>query len=70
MWTDGPRAAPLSFAAILSTAARWVASAERTMQLQVFVDDPLAIIRGTEAEQRRTACLVVIMWSIMGFPWW
>ena len=65
---QGSRAAPLMFAAILSTAARWVASAERSMRLQVYVDDPLAIIKGTEAEQKRTACLVVVMWSIMGFP--
>lgn len=65
---QGSRAAPLMFAAILSTAARWVASAERSMRLQVYVDDPFAIIKGTEAEQKRTACLVVVMWSIMGFP--
>eukprot|EP00435_Cladocopium_sp_Y103_P050888 s1251_g15.t1 len=65
---QGSRGAPLTFAAILSIASRWVASAEHTMKLQVYVDDPLAIIRGNPMEQQRTACLVIVMWSIMGFP--
>eukprot|EP00435_Cladocopium_sp_Y103_P050142 s2443_g15.t1 len=65
---QGSRGAPLTFAAVLSVAARWVASADPTMKLQVYVDDPLAILRGSVQEQQRLACLVVTMWSIMGFP--
>eukprot|EP00435_Cladocopium_sp_Y103_P022772 s4904_g5.t1 len=65
---QGSRGAPLTFAAVLSTAARWVASACPKLKLQVYVDDPLAIIRGTSSEQQRMACIIVIMWSIMGFP--
>eukprot|EP00435_Cladocopium_sp_Y103_P074415 s25_g48.t1 len=65
---QGSRGAPLTFAAVLSVASRWVASSEHTMKLQVYVDDPLAILQGSAAEQRRTACLVIAMWSVMGFP--
>lgn len=35
--------------------------------MQVYVDDPLAIIRGSPSQQRRMAPQIVVMWSIMGF---
>lgn len=65
---QGSRGAPLTFAAVIATAARWVASADRDMHLQVYVDDPLAILQGSERHRQRMACLVIVMWSLMGFP--
>eukprot|EP00435_Cladocopium_sp_Y103_P049753 s2113_g15.t1 len=65
---QGSRGAPLTFAAIIATAARWVASADHDMHLQVYVDDPIAILQGSERHRQRMACLVVVMWSLMGFP--
>ena len=65
---QGSRAAPLSFAAIISIAARWVASVNEDLKLQVYVDDPIAVLRGSAAEQKRMACTIITMWSIMGFP--
>lgn len=65
---QGSRGAPLTFAAIIAIAARWVASADHDMQLQVYVDDPIAVLQGTETVRKRVACLVIVMWSLMGFP--
>eukprot|EP00435_Cladocopium_sp_Y103_P022058 s1576_g5.t1 len=65
---QGSRGAPLTFAAIIATAARWVASADHDMHLQVYVDDPIAILQGSESHRQRMACLVIVMWSLMGFP--
>eukprot|EP00435_Cladocopium_sp_Y103_P055167 s446_g18.t1 len=65
---QGSRGAPLTWAAVLSTAARWVASSSPRMKLQVYVDDPLAVLKGNAREQQRMACVVITMWSVMGFP--
>ena len=49
-------------------AARWVASAPTDLKLQVYVGDPLSVLRGSDAEQQRLAAVVIVMWTIMGFP--
>lgn len=68
---QGSRCAPLTFAAVIGLAARWVQSLVGTppwkckteeARVQVYVDDPLFTIRGTVERQRRLA------WMIMGFP--
>lgn len=38
------------------------------MHLQVYVDDPIAILQGDEKHRKRMACMVIVMWSLMGFP--
>ena len=58
----------MTFPTIIAIAARWVASADHDMQLQVCVDDPIALLQGSESVQKRMACLVIVVWSLMGFP--
>ena len=45
-----------------------MASADHNMHLQVYVDDPIAILQGDEKHRKRMACMVIVMWSLMGFP--
>ena len=52
---QGSRSAPLTFAALLATAGRWVASAvEEGMHVQIYVDDPIVVgssrIRSRDSE--------------------
>ena len=65
---QGSRGAPLTFAAITAVAARWIQSLNDNIRLQVYVDDPLAFIRGTPEQQIRTAVSIVIAWTVLGFP--
>eukprot|EP00435_Cladocopium_sp_Y103_P047858 s2395_g14.t1 len=75
---QGSRAAPLTFAAIIALASRWVQSVVSTprhlgmrteeARVQTYVDDPLVTIRGTPERQRRLTAVVLIAWMIMGFP--
>ena len=75
---QGSRAAPLTFAAIIALASRWVQSTVATprhmgmhteeARVQTYVDDPLVTIRGTPERQRRLTATVLIAWMIMGFP--
>ena len=36
--------------------------------MQVYVDDPLKIIRGTQRRQRRLACMISVSWMLLGIP--
>ena len=75
---QGSRAAPLTFAAIIALASRWVQSVASTPLkhgnktgeaiLQTYVDDPLFAIRGDPLRQSRIAVIILLAWSIMGFP--
>ena len=65
---QGSRMAPLSFAAIMSVAARWVQSLSDEFSMQVYVDDPLVVMGATEQRTKRLACLIAAAWQIMGFP--
>ena len=61
---QGSRMAPLTFAAIMALASRWIQSLSDEFQLQTYVDDPLVIIKGI----RRLAVIIAAAWQIMGFP--
>ena len=65
---QGSRSAPLTFAALLAVAGRWIASASNEMHVQIYVDDPIAVLSGPEQMTSRMACVVIVMWNIMGFP--
>ena len=75
---QGSRAAPLTFSVIIALAGRFVQSLVMgsapskhglpEAMLQIYVDDPLAIMRGTEARVRRLCCLIALGWQLMGFP--
>jgi len=38
------------------------------VRLACFVDDPIAVIRGTESEQQLIVCIIVLVWAALGFP--
>ena len=74
---QGSRGAPLTFSVIMSLASRFVQSilcsgeansnAPEAM-LQVYVDDPLAVIRGNQKRQKRIACMIATAWMVLGIP--
>eukprot|EP00435_Cladocopium_sp_Y103_P032334 s1069_g8.t1 len=75
---QGSRAAPLTFAAVIALASRWVQSVVATprrqglrteeARVQTYVDDPLFTIRGTEHRQKRLTATILMAWMVMGFP--
>ena len=75
---QGSRSAPLTFAAIIALASRWIQSILSTARhggmhteearLQTYVDDPIFSIRGDEERRTRVAAIVLVAWSLMGFP--
>ena len=75
---QGSRAAPLTFAAVIALASRWVQSIVSTplhrgmhteeARVQTYVDDPLFTIRGSEVRQRRLTAVILVSWLVMGFP--
>ena len=74
---QGSRGAPLSFAVIMALACRCVQSVLCRVQgregapegmVQTYVDDPLTILRGDNARQRRLACMISIVWMLLGIP--
>ena len=36
--------------------------------MQVYVDDPLLILRGTEVRVNRLATIAILGWTLLGFP--
>lgn len=73
---QGSRGAPLSFAVLVALASRFIQSlllgpARRGQpegRLQVYVDDPLAILVGSEARANRLASIVATGWLLLRFP--
>ena len=65
---QGSRMAPLTFAAIMSVASRWVQSLSNEYAMQVYVDDPLVAILAEPHRTKRLACVIASAWMIMGFP--
>ena len=75
---QGSRTAPLTFASIMSFAARLVQSllsrdhinehAWQDGRLEIYVDDPWAVFKGTPEEIKQLAATVLIGWDLLGFP--
>lgn len=69
---QGPRSAPLTWAAIAAVVARLAQSfflgRRHRGRLQVYVDDPLFSIRGTRSQRRRAAAKFMIVLAVLGFP--
>lgn len=75
---QGSRGAPLTFAAVVALAGRLVQSllagpclhrrAHQEARMQIYVDDPLTIMRGTEDRTKRLAAISILGWTILGFP--
>ena len=75
---QGSRGAPLTFAAVIALAGRLVQSmlagpelhrhAHQESRMQIYVDDPLTIIRGNAARTKRLAALSIVGWTVLGFP--
>ena len=74
---QGSRGAPLTFAVIMALAARFVQSIlcgpcrgghHPEAMLQIYVDDPLAVLLGTEIRQKRLACMISAAWMVLGVP--
>eukprot|EP00435_Cladocopium_sp_Y103_P041892 s1776_g11.t1 len=74
---QGSRGAPLTFAVIMALATRFVQSvlcqskqwngAPEGM-MQVYVDDPLTVLKGNECRQKRLACMISVAWMLLGVP--
>ena len=74
---QGSRGAPLTFSVIMALASRLVQSmlcyttgrnSTPEGMLQVYVDDPLAILKGTDKRLRRLVCIISAVWMILGIP--
>ena len=71
------RGAPLTFAALIALAARLIQSlisgpqmhrwAREEGRMNVYVDDPIVVMRGNERRIRRVSSMV-IGWLLLGFP--
>lgn len=74
---QGSRGAPLTFSALIALASRLIQSlipgpqmhrwAREEGRMNVCVDDPIAIIRGSESRIRRVASMVIVGWLLLGF---
>ena len=70
--------APLTFATVIALAGRIVQSlmsgpalhrrAHQEGRMQIYVDDPLTILRGSESRTKRLAAICILGWTILGFP--
>ena len=74
---QGSRGAPLTFAVIMALATRFVQSTlchsrqrDGTPEgmMQVYVDDPLTVLKGTEQRQKRLACMISVAWMLLLVP--
>jgi hypothetical protein len=70
---QGSRNGPLAWAGVISLVMRLVQAVfwERgvcPVRLNTYVDDPLAMIRGTVAERRRLIAMLILLWRALGLP--
>ena len=75
---QGSRAAPLSFAAIIALAGRLIQSlvmgpvgrhtCTQEGHMHIYVDDPIAVLRGTQERINRLTCIIIVGWMLLGFP--
>ena len=65
---QGPRGAPLTWARYAALIMRLTQSLHDPLQvrLQCFVDDPIAVVRGSELERRTTTALMMLTWEALG----
>ena len=69
---QGSRGAPLTWAAVASLAARCVQSVFITphgqeARLQMYVDDPLLALKGSESHRARLVARFLCVWLLLGF---
>eukprot|EP00971_Amphidinium_carterae_P083104 1644279-Amphidinium_carterae.1 len=74
---QGSRCGPLTWAALGGLVTRLTQSlffdADDTDQyhrckLQLFVDDPLAVLCGSDSDRQLDACIIALLWMALGFP--
>ena len=74
---QGSRGAPLTFAVLMALASRFVQSVLCTTKrdsnvpeglMQVYVDDPLAVLMGTKQRRSRLAAMIAVAWMLLGIP--
>lgn len=75
---QGSRTAPLTFAAIMSSATRLLQSlllrdslsksVWQDARLEVYVDDPWVAIRGTQEKIDNLIACLLVGWELLGFP--
>ena len=69
---QGSRGAPLSWATIFGLVCRCAFSVVRlpgtsdTERLQVYVDDPAMVVKGTKAFRRNQVTLMMLAWRLLG----
>ena len=75
---QGSRGAPLTFSTVIGLGGRLVQSllagpcvgrlSLHEARMQIYVDDPLTVIRGTEDRTKRLAVISILGWTLLGFP--
>ena len=67
---QGSRAAPITWACLISLVARCTQAlfSQDAVRLQVYVDDPTGALYGSQATRDRNLCIIVLLWMCLGFP--
>ena len=67
---QGSRGAPLTWARSVALVMRLTCSLfkQDSVRLCFFVDDPLAILRGSPLDRQFTKTLILLVWEGLGFP--
>ena len=66
---QGSRGAPNTWARVAALIMRLTQSVVmQRASLMCYVDDPLAVIKGTTEQRRRAAALIIYIWSALGLP--
>ena len=68
--TQGSRGAPLTWARIIALVMRLTQSVvgHETCRISTYVDDPLTVATGTEAQRHRTFATILLIWSCLQLP--
>ena len=76
---QGSRGAPLTFCTVMAVVARLLQSlllrdhlARRShrqdARLQIYIDDPWSVARGTKSQINRLFSIILLTWELVGFP--
>ena len=66
---QGSRGAPNTWARVAALIMRLTQSViMQRASLTCYVDDPLAVIKGTMEQRRQTAALIIYIWRALGLP--
>ena len=70
---QGSRNGPLVWAGVISLAIRPVHAVfweygKCPLRINIYVDDPICIVRGTPEQRRRRIAVLILLWRALGLP--